>query len=256
MANDIDYRNRFQQICEMTFVGNGGLLEDGDGVVDDTQNGDGAPQGEGAGDGSEMPADMGQMFGAPEMGGDDMGGAAPMGSDEGGAAQPPQGFNPQMNAMGAPEGEVPSEDDDVVDITDLVDSQDDIDNKISAFDKKFDKAMAAIDQFTELIKDNNAKIGDLKAEFERRNPTQVEKMNIQTSKSYPFSQTVDEFWKDKEKTSNYSTEPDNNGKEQGQYVITGDDVNGSVDWKTISDSMNDDDDDWMYNQNLSYMMKI
>ena len=80
----------------------------------------------------------------------------------------------------------------------------------------------------------------MKAEFEKRNPTQVEKLSMQTAKSGPFNVTPEDYWNEKEATSNYSTEPDNNGKGQGQYVITKDDVEGTTDWKAIADSISDD----------------
>jgi hypothetical protein len=80
----------------------------------------------------------------------------------------------------------------------------------------------------------------LKAEFEKRNPTQVEKLSMQTAKSGPFNVKPEDYWNEKEATSNYSTEPDNNGKGQGQYVITKDDVEGTTDWKSIADSISDD----------------
>jgi hypothetical protein len=77
---------------------------------------------------------------------------------------------------------------------------------------------------------------------------------MQTAKSYPFNVTPEEYWEEKEKTSNYSTENDENGVKQGQYVITKNDVNGGTDWKSISDSL--DDDDFMYNQTLNGILKI
>jgi hypothetical protein len=108
-------------------------------------------------------------------------------------------------------------------------------------DAKFDKVMKYLGQFEELIKSNDDKINDLKAEFERRNPTQVEKLSMQTDKSYPFSETPEQYWNNKEKTSNYRTEDDQNGVNQGQYVITKNDVDGTVDWKGIADTLDDFD---------------
>ena len=150
-------------------------------------------------------------------------------------------------------GEAPAADDDVIDISDFTDSQEAMEQDIDKIDGKFAKVMKAIGAFEELLRSNDEKIEDLKAEFERRNPTQVEKLGMQQANSYPFNVTPNEYWKEKEATSNYSMEPDNNGKEQGQYVITADDVNGDVNWKGIYDSLNDD---FLYHQTLDKLVKI
>jgi predicted nuclease with TOPRIM domain len=145
-------------------------------------------------------------------------------------------------------------DDDVVDITELTDTQKETQHDIDKLDAKFATIIKQIGSFEELIRQNDQKIDDLKTEFEKRNPTQIEKLSMQTAKSYPFNVTPEEYWEEKEKTSNYSTENDENGVKQGQYVITKNDVNGDTDWKSISDSL--DDDDFMYNQTLNGILKI
>ena len=175
-----------------------------------------------------------------------------------GEAQTPEGFNPQdmgtgdPNAMGAADTEQPG--DEVLDVTELTDKQEDIEDEIKEVGGKFEEVLKAIGSFEELLKSNDNKIEDLKAEIERRNPTQIEKLGLQKEKSYPFSVSPDEFWRDKEATSNYSTEPDNNGKEQGQYVITANDVNGDTNWKAIADSL--DDKGFLYNQTLDKLFHL
>lgn len=234
-----------------------------------------APGGDmgGADMGGGMPADPNAAAGgAPmdpnAMAGGDIGGGMPAdpnaaaGGEEAPAA-PPQGFNPQVPAPG---GDISNADfdaagadmqqpgDEVLDVTELTDKQEDIEKEVGEIGGKFDKVMKALGAFEELLRANDQKIEDLKAEYERRNPTQVEKLSMQTAKSYPFNVTPEEFWKEKEATSNYSTEDDDNGKEQGQYQITANDVAGATDWKAISDSL--DDDDFMYNQTLAKVMGL
>lgn len=234
-----------------------------------------APGGDmgGADMGGGMPADPNAAAGgAPmdpnAMSGGDMGGGMPAdpnaaaGGEEAPAA-PPQGFNPQEPAPG---GDISNADfdaagadmqqpgDEVLDVTELTDKQEDIEKEVGEIGGKFDKVMKALGAFEELLRANDQKIEDLKAEYERRNPTQVEKLSMQTAKSYPFNVTPEEFWKEKEATSNYSTEDDDNGKEQGQYQITANDVAGATDWKTIADSL--DDDDFMYHQTLAKVMGL
>ena len=186
------------------------------------------------------------------------------GADAADGAAPPQGLNPQgaevempdvsMDPNMTPEGEGQEQPDDtVIDVTDITDSQKDIEGEIARINDKYEKVIKALGAFETLIKTSNEKIDDLKSEYEKRNPTQVEKLSMQTAHSYPFNVTPEDYWKNKEATSNYSTANDDNGKEQGQYVITQNDVNGDTNWKAISDSL--DDEDLMYNQSLNNLFK-
>lgn len=229
----------------------------------DPNAGAGADPNAASGDPSAMGIDPGAMGADPNAMGVDPGamGADPnaVAGAENGGAMPPEGFDPQGAdpAMGATDTagafDQPGADDDVIDISDFTDSQEKMEGDIDKIDGKFAKVMKAIGAFEELLRSNDEKIEDLKTEFERRNPTQVEKLGMQQANSYPFNVNPNDYWKEKEATSNYSTEPDNNGKEQGQYVITADDVNGDVNWKGIYDSLNDD---FLYHQTLDKLVKI
>ena len=268
-------KKRFQQILEYTYYPNkfdeaddkqqndapadsnmqGGSMPadpgmDGGAPMDNGQGGDmmgGAPAGPDMGgmDNSAMPPmDGAQGDGMPAD--PNMGGGAPMDNGQGGAPQTPQGFNPQDD-MGGDSDITPGDfeggvnpDDEVVDVSELTDAQEETEEKLEQYGEKFEKVFQVLGQWEELLKSNNEKIEDLKAEFEKRNPTQVEKLSMQTAKSGPFNVKPEDYWNEKEATSNYSTEPDNNGKDQGQYVITKNDVEGTTDWKSISDSLNDD----------------
>lgn len=270
MQTLFDYNPKKGIVSEFVVLPNG-VDEDGEEDPNAAPAPDAAAPG---GDPAAMGGDPAAMGGDPNaapggdpaaMGGDPAamgGGPAAMGGDPNAAAggvAPPEGFNPQ-GAFGptgdpAPTGEMdqPAPDDDVIDISDFTDSQEKMEDDIDKIDGKFAKVMKAIGAFEELLRSNDEKIEDLKAEFERRNPTQVEKLGIQQANSYPFNVNPNEYWKEKEATSNYSTEPDDNGKEQGQYVITADDVNGDVNWKGIYDSLNDD---FLYHQTLDKIVRI
>ena len=252
-------KKRFQQIVEYTVLGNNVM-----GEADDEQPQDGGGQG-GDGEIPPMPQDAGQqdMAGGqapPQDGQGPMG--AQMPQDTGGqqGQQAPEGFAPQMpQDMGAQDmqgmdgGAQPSDEDDVVDISELTDSQEKSEKEISELNNKFSEIIGKLDSFVDLIKSNDSKIEDIKTEFERRNPTQIEKMSMNTAKGGPFNVSPEEYWDEKEKTSNYSRESDDNGREQGQYVITANDVNGTTDWKDISDSL---DDDILMHQTLNKIMGI
>lgn len=256
-------KSRFQQIMEYTTRRNK-YTEEADDQPQDPETG-GAPMdgadpmagGAPADPNGGMPAPGGDMspkgddMGAdPAAGADPMDGGAPADPAAGEAPQGPEGFNPQVPqdgmggdpmADGAPMDGGLQPDDDVIDVSDLTDSQEETQEDIDKLDAKFDKVMKYLGQFEELIKSNDDKINDLRAEFERRNPTQVEKLSMQTANSYPFSETPADYWANKEKTSNYRTEDDQNGTKQGQYVITKNDIDGAVDWKNIADSLDDFD---------------
>lgn len=147
--------------------------------------------------------------------------------------------------------------DEVLDVTELTDAQENMEDEIKGIGGKFDEVLKAIGAFEEALRSNDEKIEDLKAEFERRNPTQIEKLGVKQAQSYPFNVSPNDYWKDKEATSNYSSEPDNNGKEQGQYVITADDVKGDVNWKAIADSFNDNQfRKFMYEQRLDKLVQL
>ena len=270
MQTLFDYNPKKGIVSEFVVLPNG-VDEDGEEDPNAAPAPDAAAPG---GDPAAMGGDPAAMRGNPNaapggdpaaMGGDPAamgGGPATMGGDPNaaaGGATPPEGFNPQgeFGPTGdpAPTGELdqPAPDDDVIDISDFTDSQEKMEDDIDKIDGKFAKVMKAIGAFEELLRSNDEKIEDLKAEFERRNPTQVEKLGIQQANSYPFNVNPNEYWKEKEATSNYSTEPDDNGKEQGQYVITADDVNGDVNWKGIYDSLNDD---FLYHQTLDKIVRI
>lgn len=283
-----EFSRRFKQINEYMLID--GVKEAGNDPApeEDPGGAEGAPAGPDGGmpqGGPDMGggAPMGPDGGMPQ-GGPDMGGGAPMGPDGGmpqgdpnmgggqmppqggeGAPAGPEGFDPQMppeegapmgpdGGMGMDDPNMQQPDDEVIDVSELTDTQKDTEEEVKKLGGQFSKLMDAIKSFEAAVKSNDEKIEDLKAEMEKRNPTQIEKLSMQTAHSYPFNITPEEYWKEKEATSNYSTEDDNNGVGQGQYVITADDVNGNVNWKQIYDTLQDKDA--MYNQTLRNILSF
>lgn len=219
----------------------------------------GMPQGGGQqppmGGGEQEPPMGGEGMDAPPQGGTDMGGDMPQGGTEG-----PEGFNPQgdITADEFNAAEQPTPDDNVVDISDLTDAQEATDSEIAQLGGKFEKVLNTINAFTELIKSNDAKIEDLKKEFERRNPTQVEKMSLHTAKGEPFNTSPEDYWEKKSAETNYSPDSDNDGKGMPQYAITANDINSGQDWKNIAASISpdEDDDEIMYSQSLKSLLGL
>lgn len=263
-------KKRFQQITEyVVSQGSRQVLE----ADDETEDPQGDMGGEDpnmmGGDPNAMGADPNAMGGEDPnmMGGDPNAmGADPnmMGGDPNamGGEETPEGFAPQdamgadpnimggdPNAMG---GEPMQPDDEVIDVDELTDSQEETEKEVAKINSKFDKVLKAIGAFEELLRSNDEKIEGLKSEFEKRNPTKIEKLHMQTARSYPFNQTPEEYWKEKEATSNYEI-IDNDDKEAGKFVITADEVNGNENWKEISDTL---DDDILFNQTLNKILGL
>ena len=221
--------------------------------------------GEDMGVAPEQPAGPEQ----PEMGGP-MPEGGPMPDGDAGAMPPQEGeMMPDAGVEGfAPEGAEPmpdgaepmpdggAEDVEEIDVDDLTDAQEDtekhvkhLNKKIDGLDEKFSKLMDFIDRFEGDINSANQKIEDLKQEFEKRNPTNVEKMTLRSKQAYPSGETPEEYWKKKEAEGVYSTE-EGTGGESEKYQITKTDVDKINNWNDIYDSI----DKGAYRQSLSSVL--
>lgn len=256
-----EYKNRVHYLMEYTNAGGAfGMNEDGEedpnamGGDPMAQGGDpsmmsGADPNMGGGDpGMDMGGDPsmgggdpGMMGGDPSMmGGADpnMGGGDPMaqGGTNGVEGFNPQGADPGMqdpNAMGG-------EDEEVIDVDELVDSQEETSDKIDKLASSFEKLIDKVNSFQDLVNSSNERIDSLKAEIEKRNPTPVEKLSLRSKNGYPFAESPDEYWQTKEATSNYSTEDDNNGADDPVYQITKDEIDNFNDYASVAKSLDDD----------------
>lgn len=172
-----------------------------------------APQG--------MDGSAGGGDAAPE---DPMQGGAPMQQDDimdpAGAEEPLGGA---MDAQG--------EDGDTIDIDGLTKIQDKLNNKQNHIGQDLakvdDKIMSLIDKIQNLqgaLDSNNSEIESLKAEFEKRNPTQTEKLNLRSLDSYPYNVKPTDYWKQKAAEGGYEAYADNDQPTTQEYEITNDDV--------------------------------
>lgn len=245
--------------------------EEGD---DDNQNQQqgGAPGGDPMGGGGMPPSPDAMGGGAPggapggDMGGDPMGGGAP-GGDPMAGGQDPNGGMPGADPMaGGPdagadpmgdgmppmgdsmeEGE-PEEEDDVIDVQDLTDAQEEVNDKVNSVgrdlgrvDDRIDKLLGAIETLQTMFDKNNQEIADLKKEFEKRNPTQTEKLNLRSLDSYPFKIRPTDFWNDKAEQGRYDAYADNREPTTNEYVITNNDVDDFTE-REIEDTFSITDD--------------
>ncbi len=260
---------RYQQILEYVTL-SGHLEEEGeDPNADPNAGADPAAMG-GApgGDPNAMGGDPNAMGGAP--GGDQNAGGDPnaMGGDPNAQGGGVEGFDPQVdpnavggdpNAMGADPnaaggdpnamggdpnamgGEQPGPDDNVVDIDDLTNAQDETNQAVMDLNDKFEKLLGVVDKFEKFIDKNDGEIASLKQELEKRNPTPIEKLDLRTvNDSYPFNVKPNDYWKEKEETSNYRVGGDEMEVPE-QYDLHQSDVDDVKNWKEIADSLDDSD---------------
>lgn len=140
-----------------------------------------------------------------------------------------------------PENPISDENVEEIDVTELTDAQDDIEKKLNDMSGRFDKLFKYIDTLgnkvdsiinhsNNLISATNIKIDDLKREIEERNPTEIEKLNLRSLDSAPFTQKPNEYWDEKNKEGRYDAYSNNKinpAKENDatkEYLLTQDEI--------------------------------
>lgn len=258
---------RLRQINEYTFITQPVLSEDGE----DDENGqvNGNPQGQqgnngennAQGGGMDMQTPQGngnqgdmQPQGNPQDGQQGNGGMqqmpppqAPMGGNQPDNQQMPQGSEDQSLNFdiddGGQEGIETTEmepDDEVIDVDDLTQSQEETEGKVDDVNQKLVRLLQAVDNFTVAIKQNDEKIADLKKEFEKRNPTPEERLNLRSQSNYPYSETPKDYWDKKTaENPNYDVRYNNEvspSDEQHMFDIHQSDIDGNINYQSIADT--------------------
>ena len=85
----------------------------------------------------------------------------------------------------------------------------------------------------------SAKIDGLEKEIIKRNPTPVEKLEMRSLSSYPYSQKLTDYWADKEGQYDVMNQE---GKNK-EYILTKDDVEADYSDANIKKSFNVSTDD-------------
>ena len=230
--------------------------DDEQGMEDQAQLGGDAQQAQGMGDPSMGMGDsQGQMGGGmmPQDGGDAMQGAPQDGmgdpmQDQGvDSSLPPSQEEPMDTDSMGDDGE--KDDGDTIDINGLTKAQDKLNIKqnhvgrdLSKVDTKIKDLIDTIQSLRDKLDANNSEIESLKSEFEKRNPTQTEKLNLRSLDSYPFNVKPSDYWAEKAKQGGYEAYGDNDEPTSKEYVITNDDVdNPSSDVADTFFKIDDDD---------------
>ena len=186
---------------------------------------------------SPMGGDPNAMGGNPNMMGGDPNGEMPPMDDPNAMDGDPNGEMSPMddpNMMGDEEGiedidmETEQPGDEVIDVDELTQSQETTEFKVDNVDDKLNKVLKIISKFNDAIEANDQKIEDLKKEFQKRNPTAEETLNLRSLASYPFSERPDEYWKKQQQEHpNYNVISDNDvstADEQKEFEIRKGDI--------------------------------
>ena len=208
----------------------GGAPADSMGGQDPMGGGMGAPADPMAGGADAQggaPADP--MGGQDPMGGAD-GGADPMaGGDPMGGAEGPMDMDMDEPDLDGGNPEDLEDDNTVIDVEDIVQAQEKLNKKeneigkdVSSLGTDYTKLLAALERMQKTIDAQDQRMSQLSNELEKRIPTQQERLQMQSLKSYPFNIDPNEYWNEKEKDGDYKAtdEPrDNKPLEIKQKMI-------------------------------------
>lgn len=180
-------------------------------------------------DGSQMPQDNVQQ-------GNGMNGDMQMNGTEGDMADLSE---PEVENDGIETQEMES-DDEVIDVDDLTQSQEATEYKLDGVDDRLSKIYAVVQKFSDQLERNEESIMALKDEFEKRNPTEEEKLNLRSQSSYPYSELPKDYWDKKTQENPHYNVMYNNevspSEEQKKFEITKNDISG-LNMKSISDTL-------------------
>jgi len=251
---------RFNYIMEYVTGGDNSIEEvdgNGDGLDDATGMADPAA-------GGAMPG-ADPMAGGAALGADPMAGGMPVADPNAAAGAAPAadpsaaaggvpGFDPQPvgkdedpNATAeesfdeaTPDNQEGGEDEEVIDVDELVDGQKRNEDAIDKLTDKFERFLEKFSEFQGELKSNAEFMKNLESEFEKRNPTSVEKLTMRSLQSKPFQETPEEYMEN-DAPENYSPEDDQNGVGEPRYTITRDDVRNATDYSSIAKTLRDNE---------------
>lgn len=144
-----------------------------------------------------------------------------------------------------------SSDEDTIDIDDLTDAQEKINHKTNKIginlwkvDNRIEHLMQSLEKMEDMIDSNNAEIMSLRKEFEKRNPTQIERIDMRRRFDSPgFNESPEEsLAKRLQARDNYTVTDGGDKTNDKQYTLTQNDID-SVGDSQVADSFYKIDDD-------------
>jgi hypothetical protein len=124
-----------------------------------------------------------------------------------------------------------------VDVTDIVDKTEETKASVDDMGQKMDELLSKLGDLESQVTDMDGvinKIDDLEKEIERRNPTPVERLEMRSMDSFPYSVKLTDYWKDKE---GYDT-----SEPEDEYTLTQSDIE-NFDEKEIRASFEGDSEE-------------
>jgi hypothetical protein len=121
-----------------------------------------------------------------------------------------------------------------VDVTDIVDNTEATKTSVDGVSSKMDELLSKLSELEQQVSGMDKvinKIEGLEKEIERRNPTPVERLEMRSLSSFPYSVKLTDFWDDKE---GYEAKEDSDE----EYILRQSDVE-NFDAKQIRASFND-----------------
>lgn len=141
----------------------------------------------------------------------------------------------------APEMEEPVSDDVEIDVTELVKGSEEAKmaaDRASQNSEMLLQKLADLESRVASMDSVSGKIAELEQEIIKRNPTPVEKLEMRSLSSYPYSQKLTDYWSDKEGAYDVMGKE----KEEEEYTLTQDDVDSSYSEGDIKKSFTVKDD--------------
>ena len=123
-----------------------------------------------------------------------------------------------------------------VDVTDIVDKTEETKASVDDMGQKMDDLLSKLGDLESQVTDMDGvinKIDDLEKEIERRNPTPVERLEMRSMDSFPYSVKLTDFWNDREGYEATSEED-----EEQEYTLTKQDIDDDYSEVDIRGSFN------------------
>jgi len=141
----------------------------------------------------------------------------------------------------------PASDDVEVDVTSLVKGSEEAKKSAEMANQNSERLLQKLTDLEQRIANMSqvsAKIEELEKEIIKRNPTPVEKLEMRSLSSYPYSQKLTDYWADKEGSYNVM----GNEPKKKEYVLTKDDIDADYSDANIKKSFNVNPDDNNYTE--------
>jgi hypothetical protein len=157
-------------------------------------------------------------------------------SEEGGETDP-FGTDTEVEDEFATEEPLGDEETVEVDVTDIVDKTEETKASVDDMGQKMDDLLSKLGDLESQVTDMDGvinKIDDLEKEIERRNPTPVERLEMRSMDSFPYSVKLTDYWTDKD---GYDT-----SEPEDEYTLTQSDIE-NFDEKEIRASFEGDSEE-------------